>query len=82
MTSWAEPSEENFFLQSGWSRFLLFSSTDKRIEFVAHAPAGHIKLKLKPSVKVNFDHEKSFNTLLGFEHKLYTNSVSLSENRP
>ena len=30
----------------------------------------------------NFNHEKSFNTLLGFEHKLYTNSVGLSENRP
>ena len=56
--------------------------SDKWIEFVAHAPTGHIKLKLKPDVKVNFDHEKSFNTLLGFECKLYTNSVNLSENRP
>ena len=39
--------------------------SDKRIEFVAHAPIGHVKLKLKPGVKVNFDHNKSFNTLLG-----------------
>ena len=49
---------------------------------VAHAPTGHIKLKLKPGVKANFNHEKSFNTLLDFEHKLYTNSVGLSENCP
>ena len=40
--------------------------SDKRIEFVAHAATGHIKLKLKPGVKVYFNHEKSFNTLLGF----------------
>ena len=56
--------------------------SDKRIEFVAHDPTGHIKLKLKPGVKVNFDHNKSFNTLLGSERKSYTNSVGLSENRP
>ena len=56
--------------------------SDKRIEFVAHDPTGHIKLKLKPGVKVNFDHNKSFNTLLGFERKSYTNNVGLSENRP
>ena len=29
----------------------------------------------------NFNHEKYFNTLLGFERKLYTNTVGLSENR-
>ena len=40
------------------------------------------KTKIKPGVKVNFNHEKSFNTLLGFECKLYTNSVGLSKNRP
>ena len=56
--------------------------SDKRIELVAHVPTGHIKLKLKPDVKVNFNNEKSFNTLLGFERKLYTNSVGLTENHP
>ena len=39
-------------------------------------------MKLKSGVKVNFNHEKSFNTILGFEHKLYTNSVGLFKNRP
>ena len=34
--------------------------SDKLIEFVAHAPTGHIKLK--PDVQVKFDYEKSFNT--------------------
>ena len=43
-----------------------------------------MKLKLKPGVKVNTrsNHNKSFNTLQGFERRLYTNSVGLSENRP
>jgi hypothetical protein len=51
------------------------------IQLLPHKPTGRVVMKLKPGIKVDFKHNKSFNYMLGFESKVYTNANNLAENR-
>ena len=51
------------------------------IQILTHQPSGKAELKLKPNVKVNFNSEKAFNYILGFDKKTYTEHINIAENR-
>jgi len=53
---------------------------DEKIQLLPHKPTGGVILKLKPGVKVDFRHDKAFNSMLGFDPKIYTASC-LAESR-
>jgi len=51
------------------------------VQILPHKPTGKVELKLKESIKVDFQKDKSFNYMLGFDKKEYSKSSNTAENR-